>query len=112
MTRDRQYLNDILTSANLAISYISSKSKEEFVADIQCQDAVNRRIEIIGEAANRVSETTRSTLAMLPWHQMIGMRNVVIHQYDAVDLDIVWDTVQDALPLLISELERFLSSEQ
>jgi uncharacterized protein with HEPN domain len=106
MLRDSGYLLDMLEAAKLALSYVAGKSHEEFQADVQCQDAVIRRLEIIGEAARRLTDETRASLPSLRWSDMIGMRNVVIHQYDAVDLDIVWDTVQNHLPPLIATLEK------
>lgn len=100
-----------MTSAKLAINYISGKTKEEFLNDIQVQDSVVRRLEIIGEASRRLSDSTRTTLSQIPWRRMIGMRNIIIHEYDEVDLEVVWDTVQNALPPLISELEKVVTPE-
>ena len=74
--------------------------------DIQCQDAIVRRFEIIGEAASRVSEVTKTDLAILRWKEMVGMRNILIHEYDVVDVDVLWDTVKNDLPDLIKELEQ------
>lgn len=110
MIRDIQYLFDILESAKLAISYTTDKNKTAFLNDLQCQDAINRRLIIIGEAANRVSEKTRQSLNHLPWRQMIGMRNIVVHEYADVDLRIIWDTVQTNLPNLVADLESILPS--
>ncbi|MBI4639875.1 MAG: DUF86 domain-containing protein, partial [Candidatus Tectomicrobia bacterium] len=62
----------------MAISYTSGKTREEFFRDTQCQDAVIRRLEIIGEATRRISEQTRAMYPHLPWNAMIGMRNVMI----------------------------------
>lgn len=76
--------------------------------DSQCQDAVIRRLEIIGEAARRISPETRARLPQLPWEAMIGMRNILIHEYDDVDLMIVWDTVQKDLPRLVANLENVI----
>ena len=108
MPRDTQYLLDILESAKIAVSHVSGRSWDEFEQDIQCQDAVVRRLEIIGEAANRVSPDRQSELANLPWRAMIGMRNLMIHRYDAVDFKIVWDTVQRDLPSVIQQIEKIL----
>ena len=83
----------MLEAAKLARGYVSGKSKDDFFRDCQCQDAVIRRREIIGEAARRVSEQTRSSLSSLPRAAIIGTRNLVIHEYDAVDLEVVWDPV-------------------
>lgn len=112
MARDDAYLVDILDAARLALVYVSDKTKEEFDNDIQCQDAVIRRLEIIGEAARRVSEQTKIKLPHLPWNAMMNMRNVLIHEYDAIDLPVVWDTVQNDLPPLIGALEKIVPPEE
>jgi len=104
MPRDVAYLLDILEAAKLAAAYASAKTKEEFILDTQCQDAVIRRLEIIGEAARRISRETRASLPGLPWAAMINMRNLMIHEYDHVDLAVVWDTVQNHLPALIQSI--------
>ena len=106
MLRDREYLLDILESARLACSYLQNKTEQEFLRDVQCQDSVIRRLEVIGEAARRVSEEGRAALPELPWKAMIGMRSVMIHEYDDVDLTVVWNTVKDDLPALVEALER------
>ena len=95
----------MLEAAKLARSYVSGKTKDDFLRDIQCQDAVVHRLVIIGEAARRVSEETRSSLSSLPWTRIIGMRNLMIHRYDAVDLEVVWDTVENNLNPLINAIE-------
>ena len=106
MSRDSVYLLDILESARLAVQYLVGMTPQEFLANAEKQDAVVRRIEIIGEAAGRVSPETRSQLDKMPWSSMKAMRNLMIHQYDVVDMAIVWDTVQRDLPPLIRELEK------
>lgn len=106
MQRDATYMMDILDAAKLAVSYVSDKNEEEFLLDFQCQDAVIRRLEIIGEAAGRLSDKIRSKYDHLPWTAMIGMRNIMIHKYDDVDLTIVWETVKSSLPELIAALEK------
>jgi len=111
MQRDLAYLRDIQESARLAVSYLEGVSLESFVVDTQLQDAVIRRIEIIGEAARRVSEKSRAEHPALPWRQMIGMRNQVIHMYDGVDLRVVWSTVRDDLPGLLEALDGILGRE-
>ena len=108
MSRDDTYLVDILESAKIALDYVFDKSWDEFYEDTQCQDAVVRRIEIIGEAARRVSEETRNKYLQIPWREMTSMRNLVIHEYDVVDINQVWDTVQNKLPPLIEELTKIV----
>jgi len=107
MRRDKVYLLDILEAARFALDYIGKKTREDFVKDTQCQDAVIRRIMIIGEAARRVSDETRGELS-LPWSEMTAMRNLLIHEYDDVDMKIVWETVSRDLPSLIASLEKIL----
>ncbi|MFQ5865914.1 MAG: DUF86 domain-containing protein [bacterium] len=102
---------DILTAAKLVLAYIEEKTKEEFFEDIQCQDAVIRRLEIIGEAARRISDKTKSDYSNLPWNEMIGMRNILIHEYDVVDLEVVWDTAKINLLPLVSALEKIVPPE-
>jgi uncharacterized protein with HEPN domain len=111
MSRDDTYLVDILESAKIALDYVIGKTRDEFAGDLQCQDAVVRRIEIIGEAARRVSQETRDKYAHIPWREMTSMRNLVIHEYDVVDIDQVWDTVRQKLPPLIEELAKIVPPE-
>ncbi len=106
MSRDNEFLLDILEAARLAVGYVDGKNLDEFLNDTECQDAVIRRLEIIGEAARRVSEETRARFPHLPWNAMVGMRNLLIHEYDDVDLTIVWDAVRNNLPPLTTELEK------
>ena len=76
------------------------------------QDSVIRRFEIIGEAAGRVSQQLRDENPSIPWSEMRGMRNRLIHRYDDIDMDIVWDTVEQDIPRLVTQLERLVSEEQ
>jgi uncharacterized protein with HEPN domain len=108
MHRDIGYLSDILDSAKLAVNYLEKISYEEFVQDTAIQDAVIRRIEIIGEASNRVSNASRNKYDYLPWVEMKGMRNLLIHEYDELDLKEVWNTVKNDLPPLIKQIEKIL----
>jgi len=112
MPRDHTYLLDILEAARLALGYVRCVSQDAFLRDVQLQDSVIRRLEIIGEAARRISEATRETIPGIPWSEMIGMRNLTIHQYDNVDLEIVWDTVQHNLPKLIAQIQPLIPPEE
>jgi uncharacterized protein with HEPN domain len=106
MERDLQSLLDMLQSAQIVMNYIAGRSRDELTTDLQFQDATIHRLLIIGEASKRVSETTRQTLTTIPWVAINGMRNRLVHEYDEIDLDIVWDTVVNSLPTLIVELEQ------
>ena len=111
MERDRAYLIDIVQSANLAREYLRDLNHEAFLADQEKQDAVVRRLEIIGEAARRLSDETKAKLSEVPWRKITGMRNFMIHQYDSVDLTVVFDTVQGDLSPLVDQIEAFLAAE-
>jgi uncharacterized protein with HEPN domain len=111
MSRDDTYLVDILESAKIALDYVFYKNWDAFYTDIQVQDAVVRRIEIVGEAARRVSQETRDKYPQIPWREMTSMRNLVIHEYDVVDIKQVWDTVQNKLPPLVEELAKIVPPE-
>jgi uncharacterized protein with HEPN domain len=111
MLRDDAYMLDILDSARIALQHVAGKTQRDFDTDIQCQDAVIRRFEIIGEAAGRISEETKQKYSHLPWKEMKYFRNLVIHRYDSVDYSQVWGTVQNDLPVLIAELEKILPNQ-
>jgi uncharacterized protein with HEPN domain len=108
MLRDDAYLLDILDSARTAVEYMRGKTWEEFSQDHLLQDAVVRRLEIVGEASGRVSEETQMRYSHLPWQAMKGTRNKIIHEYDSIELDIIWKIVQEDLPALIDELEKII----
>lgn len=83
-------------------------SSEDFFEDTEKQDAVIRRIEIIGEATAHLSEATRARLPALPFRQMRGMRNIVAHDYGHVDVALVWKAATEKIPLIRRVLEEFL----
>lgn len=111
MSRDDAYLVDILESARTALEYVRGKSWEKFKKDSLLQDAVVRRLEIIGEASGRVSTATQKKYPQLPWQAMKGTRNRVIHEYDTIDLDVIWDIVEHDLPFLVKELEQIAPTD-
>ncbi|HBH29991.1 MAG: DUF86 domain-containing protein [Desulfofustis sp. PB-SRB1] len=96
----------MVEAATLAISYLDHVDKSALLADVQLQDAVIRRLEIIGEAARRISEQTRTEYETIPWQEIIGMRNHIVHVYDGIDMEIVWHTVKNDLPALLQTLTR------
>jgi uncharacterized protein with HEPN domain len=81
---------------------------EAFVGLREKQDAVIRALEVIGEAARRLSQESKNAMPDIPWPKLIGMRNILIHQYDNVDLDLVYDTVRNFIPPLIERIQMFL----
>lgn len=112
MERDLQSLLDMLQSAEIIMQYMAGRSQNEFLTDLQLQDAIIRRFSIIGEAAKRVSETTRQSLTTIPWTVINGMRNRLVHEYDGIDLEIVWDTAVNSLPILIVELKKVVPPDE
>jgi uncharacterized protein with HEPN domain len=108
MQRDLQFLLDMLQSAELVATYTSGCSKDQFVEDIQLQDSVIRRLLVIAEAARRVSEATRQTLPNIAWAEINGMRNRLVHEYDDVNLNIVWDVIQTEIPTTIAILKLYI----
>ena len=111
MQRDDAYLLDILIAARKALKFLAGMTWEEFERSELHQNAVMRPLEIIGEAARRVSQQTRDAHPEIPWEQMIGLRNRLIHEYFRVNLATVWDTVQNDLPRLIALIEPLVPSE-
>lgn len=108
MQRDISHFFDISDSAKLAVQYLSDITYEEFLQNTAIQDAVIRRFEIIGEAANRISTESKTKYSSLPWNEMKGMRNLLIHEYDEVDLKEIWDTVKNNLPDLIIKIDEII----
>lgn len=93
-----------------AIAMLQGRERADLDSDRQLNLSIVRLLEIVGEAAARVSGDTRNQLPSLPWSEIVGLRNRVIHGYDDVDFDIVWEVVQGDLPLMVGALERFLGS--
>lgn len=105
----RVYLKEIITSCNSIANYIERKTKEDFDNDEELQDAVIRRLEIIGEAVKRLPQEFRNKHQEVAWKGPAGMRDVLIHMYDEVETDQVWQTITNILPSFKSQIEQLLS---
>ncbi len=108
---DAAYLLDMLNSAREAVALVEGVSYGEFLHDRRSHLAMLKLIEIVGEAASRVSAETRNAHVEIQWVRIVGMRNHLVHAYFEVDLRIVWDTVQVGMPDLISRLEPLVLTE-
>ena len=102
---DQVSLKDMLEHAKEAIEILGDTSREELADNRVIQLALTRLMEIVGEAANRVSQETQQEHPKILWAQIIGMRNRLVHGYDVVDYDLLWDTVTKDLPPLITALK-------
>lgn len=109
--RDESYLLDILISARKAIQFVEGLNFKEFVESEIHQNAVIRPLEVIGEAARIISDEMKTEHPEIPWGEMIGMRNRLIHEYFNINLTTVWDTVHNDLPDLLQAIEPLVPPE-
>jgi uncharacterized protein with HEPN domain len=108
MWRDDPLLLDMLLAAGHARDHVGGLSRDEFLASKLHQDAVIRELEVLGEAAGKVSEEVRAEYPQIPWPLIVGLRNRLIHEYFRVKLDVVWGVVTTELPPLIEQLEAIV----
>lgn len=108
---DTAYLLDMLIAARDAVSFAEGMSYAEFASDRRTQLSILKSVEIVGEAAARLSKDTRRAHPSIPWLEVIGMRNRLVHVYFNIDLPLVWDTVCNDLPFLIAQLETLVPPE-
>jgi uncharacterized protein with HEPN domain len=101
------HIDDIYDSIKAIQKYTFGLSRADFMASSEKQDAVIRRLEVIGEAANRLSDDFRSQYPEVPWSGIVGLRNVLIHEYDTIDLDRVWETIVK-IPQLEHQIRKVL----
>jgi uncharacterized protein with HEPN domain len=104
-------LRDILEAARLIASYVQYTTAADFSSDTQKQDAVIRRIEIIGEATAHLTEETRRAIPQLPFRKMRGMRNIVAHDYANVDVRILWEVATVYVSDVCAVLESFFAEQ-
>lgn len=102
---DSVYVRHILDAAQRVLEYTAGMSQEAFLADPKTQDAIIRQLEILGEATKRISRAFQDRHPHIPWSDMARMRDVLIHHYFRVDLEVVWQAVKKDLPALVAQLE-------
>ncbi len=102
------FLKDVLEYADKARLFTSGITFDEFVDDEKTYMATVRALEIIGEAIRHIPETIRNKYPEIPWHQIIGFRNTVIHEYFGIDKKLVWDTLKDDLTFVKEQISGIL----
>ena len=105
MNRDIIYVSQILEAITKIQDY-TIEGRDIFYDTIIIQDAVMRNIEIIGEVAKRISNEFKDKYDQVPWRKMAGIRDVLIHDYDSIDMSIVWNVVSVELPIIASILSK------
>ena len=106
MKDDKIYIEHILQSIDRIEAYLSGKDHQSFSDNFKTQDAVVRQLEIIGEATKRISKKLQNLNPQVPWSDMAGMRDILIHDYIDVDIDIVWKTASESIIKLKSLLQN------
>lgn len=109
MKNDLIYLKHIKESIESIFDFVGKAEYEDFSKNRMAVSAVIRELEIIGEAANNVSQEFRDLHPEIPWRDMVEMRNVLIHEYFGVIVETVWKTIQKDLPPLKEEVEKILA---
>ena len=106
--RDAAYIWDMLDSARTLHNFVRGVSFHNYIQDKKLQLAVERALEIIGEAARRVSETYRQAHPEIPWQSIIAQRNVLAHEYGEIKHELIWKLARIRIPELIASLEKLI----
>ena len=107
--RNQAALLDMVGSMNAIAEFVQGKTWKNYLADLLLRSAVERQLEILGEAANRLSLSFRVAHPEVDWSNVVGLRNVIIHQYDEIDYEVVWEIATERVPLLPGQLQPLLS---
>ena len=104
-------LRHMLDAAREAASFARCRVRSDMETDRQLVLSLVKDIEIVGEAASQVSDSAKTQMPEIDWQRMIAMRNRLVHAYFSINLDIVWQTVQEDIPTLITQLERIVPQD-
>jgi uncharacterized protein with HEPN domain len=105
------YLLDVLSAAKQVIKFTENVEKERFENDELIQSGVIRQIELMGEATKHLTGEFKARYQEIPWKKMAGMRDILIHSYDYIDLDEVWNAVQISIPDIIKKIDQIFQKE-
>ncbi len=106
MSRDREAIIDITESIKLILQYMKGIDQDALEVNYEKQDAILRRITIIGEVTKRLSSEFRQKHSDIPWKKIAGMRDVITHDYDEIDLTEIWTVITENIPELLQYLEN------
>lgn len=112
VNRDLTRFHHMLDCAKAICQFSTGRTRQDLDSDRIFASAIMREFEVLGEAANAISSHTQSRFPEIPWKEVIGMRNQLIHAYFDIDHDIVWKTLQTALPDLIPKIEKAIAQQQ
>lgn len=105
---DNAYVWDMLDAARAIQEFVAGKTAAEYLNDRMLRGAVERHLEIIGEAANRVSSSFQEDHHDIPWRSIINQRNVLAHEYGEIRHELIWNVIHDRIPQLIEQLEKLV----
>ena len=105
-------LQHMVEAAQSAIDFMSGRDRADLNQDRMLLFAVTRAIEIVGEAASKISDETRSAHDGIPWKAIVGMRNRLVHAYFDINVDVVWQTVTVEIPHILPELVALVTTER
>lgn len=108
MSLDHQSIRDMWNAAQDIVNFTAGMSQDSLKSDRRTQAAILYEIIVVGEAANRLSRDFQAQHPNIPWKDIVGMRNILAHQYDEVGIDEVWDVVQRDIPELMTLIEPLL----
>ena len=106
---DRVRIRHMLDAAEKAMSFADGRTRNDLDEDDQLVFALVKAVEIIGEAASQITSPTQEELQYMPWADIVGMRNRLVHAYFDINLDTLWRTVQSDLPILLEQLKPLVS---
>lgn len=110
MQRDQESLIDIANAIRRILRYADGIDQLQLENNDEKLSAILYQITIIGEATRRISQDFRNQYPAIPWREMAGMRNIIVHEYDQIDLDIIWDVIENKLPELTILLNSLLEN--